>query len=130
MRTLRLPLKERDADFEATAIPSHFDARLQWDECSSIGRIRNQGNCGSCWAFGATETLEDRFCIFSKGKSQPWLSPEYLTDCDTHDGGCQGGFLDNAWEFLVGTGIPSNTCDPYEHCAYPPFPNCTKPRDR
>lgn len=129
MRELRLPLKERDADFEATAIPAHFDARLQWSECSSIGRIRNQGNCGSCWAFGATESLEDRFCIASKGKIQPWLSPEYITDCDKHDGGCQGGFLDNAWNFLVGTGVPMNTCDPYEHCAYPPFPNCTKPRD-
>jgi len=105
----------------------HFDAREKWSHCKSIGSIKNQGHCGSCWAFGAVETLEDRFCIKSEGHIMPTLSEEYLVDCDGHDDGCGGGFLDNAWHFLQDTGVPEAACDPYKYCAYPPFPNCTKP---
>ncbi|XP_020961647.1 cathepsin B-like protease 2 isoform X2 [Arachis ipaensis] len=43
--------------------PKEFDARTQWSQCSTIGRIIDQGHCGSCWAFGAVESLSDQFCI-------------------------------------------------------------------
>jgi cathepsin B len=38
-------------------VPKHFDAREKWPQC--LFPIRDQGNCGSCWAFGATESFED-----------------------------------------------------------------------
>ena len=41
-------------------IPATFDARTQWPKCSVIGEIRDQGACGSCWAFGAAEMFSDR----------------------------------------------------------------------
>uniref|UniRef100_A0A2P2KCN4 Peptidase C1A papain C-terminal domain-containing protein n=1 Tax=Rhizophora mucronata TaxID=61149 RepID=A0A2P2KCN4_RHIMU len=44
-------------------LPKEFDARTAWSQCSTIGRILDQGHCGSCWAFGAVESLSDRFCI-------------------------------------------------------------------
>ena len=34
---------------EVTALPTHFDAREMWSNCSSIKEIRDQGSCGSCW---------------------------------------------------------------------------------
>lgn len=53
--------------------PQTFDSREQWKEC--IHPIRDQAHCGSCWAFAASETLSDRFCIASEGKVNVVLSP-------------------------------------------------------
>merc|ERR1719238_851588 len=41
----------------APGAPASFDSRDQWKGCSSIGQIRNQAECGSCWAFGAVEAF-------------------------------------------------------------------------
>jgi hypothetical protein len=41
-----------------------FDSRQKWPESASlIGGVRNQGDCGSCWAFGLSESLSNRFCV-------------------------------------------------------------------
>ena len=47
------------------SLPRSFDSRKQWPHF--IGEIRNQGRCGSCWAFASTSTLSDRFAILSNG---------------------------------------------------------------
>ena len=48
------------------AIPDAFDSRTEWGaKCPSVTAVRNQGDCGGCWAFSAVETLADRFCIAS-----------------------------------------------------------------
>lgn len=94
--------------FHASNIPDRFDARQQWGSC--IHPIRNQAHCGSCWAFGATESLSDRFCI--KGEDVI-LSPQDLVSCDTSDMGCVGGYLQNAWNFMGSHGVCSEQCLPY-----------------
>ena len=96
---------------QVVATPNEFDPRTQWK--SWIHPIRNQANCGSCWAFGSSEALSDRFAIASKGKINVVLSPEDLVSCDSEDYGCGGGYLERAWEYLTNTGIVSEECFPY-----------------
>ena len=50
----------------AKELPAAFDSRKEWKTC--VHPIRNQGHCGSCWAFSATEALSDRLCIASDRK--------------------------------------------------------------
>ena len=65
-----MKMNNLDDDYD---IPESFDAREEWPDC--IHPIRNQGHCGSCWAFAGSEVLSDRFCIASYGKINVVLSP-------------------------------------------------------
>jgi len=95
----------------AINVPDSFDWRQQMGEC--VGAIRNQEQCGSCWAFGAAESLSDRFCIASKGATKVILSPEDLVSCDNTNYGCQGGYLPAAWQYIQQNGIVEDSCFPY-----------------
>jgi len=75
--------------------------------------IRDQGQCGSCWAFGSTEAFADRFTIASKGAVNVVFSPEDMVSCDKSDYGCQGGYINMAWSYLEKTGVVSEECFPY-----------------
>jgi len=103
-----VPIKTHNV--AANDIPKEFDARKQWP--ALMHPIRDQAQCGSCWAFSGSEVLSDRFAIAS-GKASPVLSPEDMVSCDTGDMGCGGGMLDNLWEYLVKTGIVTDSCFPY-----------------
>lgn len=104
------------------AMPDYFDARTQWPNCKTINQIRDQGSCGSCWAFGATEAFSDRFCIASNGKINLELSPADLLSCCKDCGnGCLGGLPSKAWNYFKTYGVVSgglygthHTCQPYE----------------
>ena len=102
-------------------IPESFDSRNNWPECSSIREIRDQGSCGSCWAFGAVEAMSDRHCIFSERKENVEISAEDLVSCCKICGfGCNGGFPGQAWHYWVKNGLvtgglynSSVGCQPY-----------------
>ncbi|XP_046392676.1 cathepsin B [Ischnura elegans] len=89
-------------------IPENFDSRKQWPHCPTISEIRDQGSCGSCWAFGAAEAMSDRLCIHSNGKVNFRFSSEDLVSCCTSCGdGCNGGYPGSAWAYWVHHGIVS-----------------------
>ncbi|GKT14696.1 cathepsin B, partial [Aduncisulcus paluster] len=69
-------------------VPTSYDARSTYPDCTALNTIRDQGQCGSCWAHGANEALSDRFCISSGGDINVTLSPEYSVSCDTGNDGC------------------------------------------
>ncbi|CAI2372444.1 unnamed protein product [Moneuplotes crassus] len=99
-----------DTNEEITAdIPAEFDSRTAWP--GKVHNIRDQGACGSCWAFGATEALSDRFNI--EHDMDIVLSPQHLVSCDRSNYGCNGGYLDKAWKFMKDTGVVLDSCMPY-----------------
>eukprot|EP00466_Bigelowiella_natans_P012141 jgi/Bigna1/52333/estExt_Genewise1Plus.C_70098 len=89
----------------ATDIPTEFDSETNWPECAKvIGDIRDQSNCGCCWAFGAAEAASDRLCIATGGKVAVPLSSQEMCFCAESDG-CGGGFLSLAWSYIGRTGL-------------------------
>jgi len=105
---IKLPVRDITP---ADSIPASFDSRTEWPGC--IGQILNQGECGSCWAFGTAETLSDRFCIHSNGSIHVQLSELDLVACDTLDDGCNGGWPETAWQFAINSGLVIDACIPY-----------------
>ncbi|XP_075536543.1 cathepsin B [Dermacentor variabilis] len=104
----RLP--EQAVDISSLGpLPENFDSRENWPECPTIREIRDQGSCGSCWAFGAVEAMSDRTCIHSPAggpKAVVHLSADDLLSCCRTCGmGCNGGFPGSAWSFWVHKGI-------------------------
>jgi len=116
-----LPVKT-DFNLRVEDLPDNFDAREKWANCPTIKEVRDQGNCGSCWAFGAVEAMSDRICIASAGKVNAHLSAEdMLTCCKTCGNGCNGGFLAGAWSYFDRDGLVTGGqynskqgCQPYE----------------
>ncbi|UJR32386.1 hypothetical protein I4U23_019848 [Adineta vaga] len=102
-------------------LPTNFDSREQWSNCPSIREIRDQGNCGSCWAFGAVEAMSDRICIASNGSKLVRISAEDLVSCCLLCGmGCNGGYPVAAWNHYKSSGLvtggnykSNEGCEPY-----------------
>jgi C1A family cysteine protease len=79
-------------------------AKLDWTETSgAVSAVKDQGQCGSCWAFSATEGVESGV-FMTDGKAPPALSPQQITSCDTTDGGCNGGDLPTAFTYVENAG--------------------------
>ena len=109
--TEKAPAAKFGALDQYLSVPASFDSRTQWPKC--IGAIRNQADCGSCWAFSASEVLADRICIDSNAATTVVLSPQWLVSCDSTNYGCGGGMLPAAWKYMQTHGIPLDSCDPY-----------------
>ncbi|KAF8029332.1 hypothetical protein BT93_E1887 [Corymbia citriodora subsp. variegata] len=92
-----------------TAIP----AALDWRTKKAVTPVKDQGGCGSCWAFSAVAAMEG-ITMIKKGKLVP-LSEQELVDCDNNDGGCSGGLMDRAFEFIISNGGLATEADyPYQ----------------
>lgn len=135
------PIKLAAKEIEPLSdIPAAFDSRDQWGTlCPSTKEVRDQANCGSCWAFGAVEAMTDRFCIASKGAQKPHISAQdLLTCCGFMCGnGCQGGYPEAAWQHWKSAGLVTGGnydskegCEPYslancDHHCTGKYPACT-----
>merc|ERR1711934_43214 len=92
-----------------TGIPDSVD----WTTKGAVNAIKNQGQCGSCWAFGTVASVEA--ANFNKNKKLVSLSEQQLVSCDTHGGdqGCKGGLPDNAFKYVESTGLTTESNYPY-----------------
>jgi C1A family cysteine protease len=76
-----------------------------------VTRVKDQGDCGSCWAFSATGALESAYAI-KYNKTVP-LSEQNLVDC-TGGNGCDGGWYEDAYDYIIkNNGIDSEASYPY-----------------
>jgi C1A family cysteine protease len=78
------------------------DGAVDWCAAGACTPVKDQQQCGSCWAFSATEVLES--FSFISGKGLPTLAPEQIVDCDTSDSGCNGGDPRSALTYVQGAG--------------------------
>ena len=85
---------------------------VDWTAQGKVSAVKNQGQCGSCWAFSATGVMES-WSLF-KGQSVS-LSEQQLVDCSGPQGnhGCNGGWPSSALNYVRDHGIASETQYPY-----------------
>ncbi|KAL1104117.1 hypothetical protein V6Z11_D04G045700 [Gossypium hirsutum] len=95
----------------ATALPSTVD----WRKKGAVTPIKDQGQCGCCWAFSAVAAMEG-VTKLTTGKLIS-LSEQELVDCDTkgEDQGCEGGLMDDAFQFIEkNKGLTTESIYPYK----------------
>ena len=97
-------------------VPNEAKPEIDWREKGVVARVKNQGSCGSCWAFSATGALEGLHAI-KKGTPLVEFSEQELVDCsvgyaDNH--GCDGGDMCQAFEYVKDHGISTEQDYPYE----------------
>jgi len=84
-------------------IPESFDSAENWPQCAeTIGDIRDQSNCGCCWAFAGAEAASDRMCISTNASMMTSLSAQDV--CFNGGGlmsmGCDGGQITSPWQYM------------------------------
>ena len=104
-------LREKNYDTSLSGKVSAFDA-IDWVAKGAVTPIKDQAQCGSCWAFSTVAGMEGQLFV-AEGKLLS-MSEQDLVSCDKNgDQGCNGGLMDNAFTWIQSNGICSESAYPY-----------------
>jgi len=103
-----MPKSNEQYQMKAKSLASSVD----WRDTGCVGNVKDQGSCGSCWAFGAVASVEFACCMASNNNNP--LSEQQVVDCDNRNSGCNGGWYDTAWQYMMEEGGLETSSDyPY-----------------
>jgi len=108
-------LSSDDAHLGELEVQSEIASSVDWStDRSVVNPVKDQGQCGSCWAFSAVGTVESAYAV-AAGKLGSYAEQQ-LVDCDSTGGsqGCSGGFNQYGIQYIGTTGIAAESAYPYK----------------
>ena len=112
LRKMEQPKKEETLDASLGKVPKKKDWR---QTKGAVGKVKNQEDCGSCWAFSTIASLET--AVFQKTKKSVNLSEQELVDCaggKYNNAGCDGGMMDDAYRYIIDNKVATEKNYPYK----------------
>ena len=93
----------RASDMYMPRVGEELPEKVDWRELGAVVPVKDQGSCGSCWAFSTIAAVEGINKIVTDDLIS--LSEQELVDCDIgYNEGCNGGLMDYAFEFIINNG--------------------------
>lgn len=88
-----------------------YQVSVDWRDNYKVSSVKNQGQCGGCWAFSSVGAVESAWAI--KHNTLYNLSEQELIDCSSENHGCEGGSMELAFQYIIENGLCSNLSYPY-----------------